>query len=155
MPTLRAAAVQCEHAPGDKEANFEKVEAFTQQAAGDGVELLVFPEMCLTGYWHVRKLSHSQVEALAEPVPDGPSTRRLVELSRTHGLTLGAGLIERGDDGTLFNTYVVALPDGGTVRHRKLHCFISAHMASGQEYTVFDLPSGTVRVPAGGRQADG
>ena len=145
MESIRAAAVQLNHVPGDKDANLGKIEAFTARAAAEGVELLAFPEMCITGYWHVRKLAHDQVEALAEPVPDGPSTRRLVELAATHGLTLGAGLIERADDGTLYNTYVVALPDGRTVRHRKLHCFISAHMASGNEYTVFDLPSG-VRV---------
>jgi predicted amidohydrolase len=142
MESMKAAAVQLNHVPGDKDANFEKIEAFTARAAAEGVELLVFPEMCLTGYWHVRQLAHDQVEALSEPVPDGPSTRRLVEVARTHDLTLGAGLIERATDGTLYNTYVVALPDGGTVRHRKLHCFISAHMASGNEYTVFDLPSG-------------
>ena len=53
-----------------------------------------------------------------------------------------AGLIERATDGTLYNTYVVALPDGRTVRHRKLHCFISAHMASGDAYTVIDIPQG-------------
>lgn len=139
---MRAAAVQLNHRPGDKEANLEKIEAFVTGAVAEGVELLVFPEMCVSGYWHLRNLSREEVSALAEPVPDGPSTRRLVDLARAHGLTLGAGLVEAGDDGELYNTYVVALPDGRTVRHRKLHCFISAHMKSGNEFTVFDLPSG-------------
>jgi predicted amidohydrolase len=146
MESIKAAAVQLNHVPGDKAANLGKIDRFSRRAAAEGVELLVFPEMCVTGYWHVRHLGGDQVEALSEPVPEGPSTRELVELAATHGLTLGAGLIERSDDGTLYNTYLVALPDGRTVRHRKLHCFISAHMASGTEYTVFDLPSG---VPAG------
>jgi predicted amidohydrolase len=139
---LRAAAVQLHHAPGDKDANFAKIEGFTRKAVAEDVGLLVFPEMCITGYWHVRKLSREEVEELAEPVPAGPSTGRLVDLAATHGLTLGAGLIERAGDGNLYNTYVVALPDGRTVSHRKLHCFISEHMGSGREYTVFDLPSG-------------
>jgi predicted amidohydrolase len=142
MDKLRAAAVQLHHTPGDKAANLAKIEDFAGRAAAEDVELLVFPEMCITGYWHVRKLSHDQVEELAEPVPAGSSTRRLVDLAATHDLTLGAGLIERADDGKLYNTYVVALPDGRTASHRKLHCFISAHMASGREYTVFELPSG-------------
>jgi predicted amidohydrolase len=139
---MRAAAVQLNHLPGDKAANLEKIETFTAGAAAEGVELLAFPEMCISGYWHVRHLSREEVEALAEPVPDGPSTRRLVGLAAVHGLTVGAGLVEAGDDGKLYNTYVVAMPDGSTVRHRKLHCFISAHMDSGAEFTVFDLPSG-------------
>jgi predicted amidohydrolase len=57
-------------------------------------------------------------------------------------MTIGAGLIELADDGTLYNTYIVAMPDGKAERHRKLHCFISEHMASGNEYTVFDIPQG-------------
>ncbi len=142
MPSVRAAAVQLNHAPGDKEANLGKIEGFVRKAAAEGVELVVFPEMCISGYWHVRNLSRDEVEELAEPVPDGPSTRRLVDLASAHELTVGAGLVERGDDGHLYNTYVAALPDGRTVRHRKIHCFISEHMSSGREYTVFDLPSG-------------
>ncbi|MGW8180934.1 MAG: nitrilase-related carbon-nitrogen hydrolase, partial [bacterium] len=44
------------------------------------------------------------------------------------------------DQGILHNTYVVAMPDGGMQRHRKLHTFISPHMESGNEFTVFDTP---------------
>jgi len=142
MSSVRAAAVQLNHLPGDKEANLGKIEEFVRKAADEGVELLAFPEMCISGYWHMRNFPREAVEALAEPVPDGPSTQRLVKLSADHQLTVGAGLIERGDDGNLYNTYVVALPDGHTVRHRKIHCFINAHMSSGNEYTVFELPSG-------------
>ena len=50
--------------------------------------------------------------------------------------------VERADDGRMFNTYVVAMPDGRVASHRKLHCFISEHLSSGDEYTVFDLPGG-------------
>ena len=57
-------------------------------------------------------------------------------------MTIGAGLVELGDDGRLYNTYFVAMADGGFVRHRKIHCFISEHMASGSEVTVFDTPQG-------------
>lgn len=142
MKTIRAAAVQFCHHPGDKEANFSIVEQFAQSAAGERVEILVFPEMCLTGYWHVRNLSREEIDGLAEEVPGGPSTRRLVELSTRHAMTIGAGLIERGRDGKLYNTYVVAMPDGAVQRHRKLHCFISPHMSSGDEFTVFDTPHG-------------
>ena len=143
MKDIRAAAVQFNHAPGDKYINLGKIRAFTAQAHAKDVELLVFPEMCITGYWHVRKLAREEVQALAEPVPSGPSTQELLALSSQYGMSIGAGLIESTDDGMLYNTYVVAMPDGSVTRHRKLHCFISAHMASGDDYTVFDLPQGT------------
>jgi predicted amidohydrolase len=60
-------------------------------------------------------------------------------------MVVGAGLVEVADDGRLYNTYVVALPDGRVERHRKLHAFESPHVSSGDSYTVFDTPFG-VRV---------
>ena len=142
MQDIRVASVQFQHTSGDKAANWAKIEAFAAQAAAQDVSILVFPEMCLTGYWHVRKLSREQVLSLSEPVPAGPMTEALLSLSAKHNMTIGAGLIEQADDGKLYNTYVVAMPDGQFARHRKLHCFISAHMESGSEYTVFDTPHG-------------
>ncbi len=142
MNPIRAAAVQFQHKPGNKAANLARVREFVHEAASKKVALLVFPEMCLTGYWHVRNLSRDEVEALAEPVPEGASTMELLRLSHESGMTIGAGLIEAGDDGNLYNAFVVAMPDGRSAVHRKLHTFISAHMESGSEYTVFDIPQG-------------
>jgi predicted amidohydrolase len=142
MLPIRAAAVQFNHLPGDKSANLEIIRRFVTQAAERGVDLLVLPEMCITGYWHVRKLSSDDIVALSEPVPDGPSTQSLIALARESGMTIGAGLIELAEDGALYNTYVVAMPDGAHAKHRKLHCFISPHMASGSDFTLFDTPQG-------------
>ena len=142
MNPIRAAAVQFNHRPGDKAANLARIADFVRQASAEKVDLLVFPEMCITGYWHIRNLSRDEIATLAEPVPSGPSTRALLAHSRETGMTIGAGLIEAGDDGSLYNTFVVAMPDGRTERHRKLHTFISEHMQSGNEITVFDIPQG-------------
>lgn len=143
MKDIRAAAVQFQHAPGGKGVNLATISSCVDEAAQRDVELIVFPEMCITGYWHVRKLSREEIAELAEPVPNGPSTEVLLELAREHTMTIGAGLIEKGEDGDLYNSYVVAMPDGRTACHRKLHTFISEHMKSGDRYTVFDLPNGT------------
>jgi predicted amidohydrolase len=143
MTDTRVASVQFQHAPGDKAANFATVRRFTAEAAEAGVELVVFPEMCLTGYWHLRNQSQADLQALAEPVPGGPCAQELLALAAQNNLSIGVGLIERGADGHLFNSYVVAMPDGRTACHRKLHTFINEHMSSGDEYTIFDLPNGT------------
>src|SRR5438132_9262801 len=112
MRDIRVAAVQFRHDPGDKAYNLGRVRHFVTEAARAGVEIIAFPEMCLTGYWHVRKLSRAAFEALAEPVPDGQSTRDLLDLSREQGMTIGAGLLERAPppDGGVYNAYVVAMP---------------------------------------------
>src|SRR2546425_607666 len=87
MRDIRVATVQFQHAAGVKAFNFGRILHFSTEAARARVEMIAFPEMCLTGYWHVRKLSRAAFEALAEPVPDGPSTRDLLDLSREHGMT--------------------------------------------------------------------
>ena len=144
MQTIRAAVVQFEHVAGDKEANFARIEAFAMRAARQGVRLLAFPECCISGYWFLRKLSRDQLVSLAEPVPSGPSTQRLLFLAKLYAMTIGAGWIE-SDGEKLYNTYVVATPDGAHHRHRKIQAFESEHISAGSEYTVFDTPMG-VRV---------
>jgi cytidine deaminase len=62
---LRAATVQFRHAPGDKAYNLGRIGAFSRQAARQGVELLAFPEMCICGYWHLRKLTREEMVGLA------------------------------------------------------------------------------------------
>src|SRR2546425_5007826 len=116
---IRVASVQFESKPADKDANFRKIERYVEEAVADRVRLVVFPECCITGYWFIRNLSVSELAALSEPIPNGPSTQRLVEIARRYGITLGAGLVEDGGDGVFHNSYVVALPDGSVHRHRK------------------------------------
>ncbi|MFB3785511.1 MAG: nitrilase family protein [bacterium] len=140
MKTIRAAAVQFEAQAGDKAANLATVRRFTARAAENRVQMITFPECCLTGYWFLRRLSRDQLMALAEPAPDGPSSQALLALADQYGMLIGAGLIERTAEGKLYNTYLAALPGGVWHRHRKLHAFVSPHLESGSEYTVFDTP---------------
>ncbi|MEX0937971.1 MAG: nitrilase family protein [Pirellulales bacterium] len=142
MRDIRVAAVQFQHAPGEKSTNLRTMLDFVRQAAEQSVELIAFPECCISGYWHLRQLSREGLLNLAEPVPDGTASRTLRQWAAEFGMTIGAGLVELADDGQLYNTYVVAMPDGAWVRHRKLHTFVSEHMSSGDEYTVFDTPHG-------------
>jgi len=142
MRNIRVAAVQFQHAPGDKSANLATIERFVKRAATENVEIITFPECCISGYWHLRKLSRDEITVLAEPVPAGPASQRLLALSRQHQMTIGAGLVELGNDGQLYNSFVVVMPDGRWVCHRKLHVFVSEFLSPGNQYTVFDTPHG-------------
>ncbi|MCX6622533.1 MAG: acyltransferase, partial [Acidobacteria bacterium] len=77
MRNVRVASVQFEHAPGDKRANLAKIRSFVEQAAREKVEIIAFPECCITGYWFLRNLPEAEFAALAEPVFAGPSSREL------------------------------------------------------------------------------
>lgn len=139
---LKVATAQYEHLAGDKSANLDKMRAFVETAQQNNVELLAFPECSVTGYWYLRKLDRNQLMKLAEPALDGPSAEILKQWSQECNMTIGAGLIEISEDGRLYNTYIVAMPDGTIKRHRKLHAFINEEIDCGNEYTVFDSPNG-------------
>ncbi|NQT54347.1 nitrilase [bacterium] len=138
MRDLCIAAAQFEARDRDKAYNLGRIEALARQAVRHGAEIVSFHEGCLTGYTFVQELSRDELAALAEPVPDGPSTQRLIALSKDIGVPLLAGLIESDGD-RLFNTYVAVSPEGFVARHRKLHAFVSPHLDWGDEFTVFEL----------------
>lgn len=138
--SLRAACVQFEHRPDDKDYNLSRVEHFVRQASAEGAQVVVCPEMCVVGYWHLRNHSVDQLRALAEPL-DGPSVGAVRDLAMAHRLAVGVGFLET-DGGRLFNSYALCLPDGRVHRHRKLHAFEHPAISSGDSYTVFDTPWG-------------
>lgn len=142
MHKIRVASVQFEHTDGDKTANFVKIENFIKKASLEKVQIIAFPECCITGYFYLRHLTEKQMRIIAEPYPEGPSTKKLMELSVKYQMTVGAGLIEAGKDNKLYKAYVVAMPDGTVKRHRKIHAFVSKYLTCGNEYTVFDTPYG-------------
>ena len=111
MGAICCATAQFEHRANDKVYNLAVIERLTEDAARRSARIVAFPEMCVTGYWHVRNLDRPAIEALAEAVPDGPSVETLTRLAKRCGLAVGAGLIEQDEDGRLYNAYVVALPD--------------------------------------------
>lgn len=140
--TITIAAVQFQHKAEDKEYNLGVIRDFVWQAAEKGAELVCFPEMCVSGYWHLRHHSENEIRALAEVVPTGESSQTIVQLAKSSGIVISVGLIELGEDGRLYNTQIVAEPNGDVHRHRKLHCFVNEHMSSGDGYTVFNSSLG-------------
>lgn len=143
QPTfLKAATVQFQHQANNKKYNLLIIEKFIEQAALEQVNILVFPEMCITGYWHVLKLTAAEVSALAEPIAESASLTLIRSLAVKHHMLIGVGLIERADDGRLYNAYVACMPDGSMHTHRKLHAFEHPAISSGDRFTVFDTPWG-------------
>lgn len=139
MRAIRIAAAQFEHRNADKNHNLERIESLAREAARLDAEIVAFHECCITGYSFAQRLTRQELNELAEPIPGGPSTARLQQLSGRLGLAILAGLFERGDDGKLYNAYV-CVDAGRYVTHfRKLHAFISPHLSSGDRYCVFDL----------------
>jgi predicted amidohydrolase len=140
MREIRVAAAQFEHRDGDKPYNLDRIRNLTRRAAAHGVEIVSFHECAVTAYTYLQHLDRDGLEAVAEPVPDGPSTRELTRIAAESGVVVMAGLIESGPEpGRLSKTYVTVGPEGLLAKYRKLHPFINPHLTPGDGYLVVDL----------------
>lgn len=139
--TLRASTVQFEAVPDRPDLNLKTIRRLATMAAEDGTQLVAFPEMCLIGYWHLRRQTTQRLNELAEPA-DGASISAVSALARELGVGIGVGYLEAGRDGRLHNSYTVCLPDGSQHTHRKIHAFEHEAIESGSQFTVFDTPWG-------------
>jgi predicted amidohydrolase len=84
-----------------------------------GADLVVLPEIWSTGYF-----AFDRYASTAEPV-DGPTSRALADAARSASVHLHAGsIVERGPDGSLYNTSLLFSPTGDLVHtQRKFHVF--------------------------------
>ena len=140
---MKVATAQFEHRDGEICYNLEVVKRFTIQVANQGCELIAFPECCLTGYWHLRKLKRSELIELSEALDRHNVFSELQRVAIEHNVLIGVGHVEYDVElNRLFNSYSLIGPEGVLGRHRKLHCFISEHLECGNKYTVFTLPNG-------------
>ncbi|MDP3025130.1 MAG: nitrilase-related carbon-nitrogen hydrolase [candidate division Zixibacteria bacterium] len=101
---------------GKKEENLEKVEKLIQKEEAD---LLVLPELFNTGYIFADK---EELESLAEKIPEGETSRFLLELSRRRKMSLVFGIAEKAKN-KLYNSAVLLTPEGVKGVYRKLHLF--------------------------------
>ncbi|MBW3542399.1 MAG: nitrilase family protein [Planctomycetes bacterium] len=138
MRDVRIAACQFEHRNGDKGYNLSRIRELTREAVEQGAEIVSFHECSISAYSFVQTFTKPQLYELAEAVPDGPSTRRLIEIAREFRVPVLAGLFER-DGERIYNAYVCVTADGLIAKHRKLHAFVNRHLSSGDSFTVFDL----------------
>src|SRR5262245_7058227 len=97
MQTIRVAAVSINSEFGKVKQTLDSIAGWCERAATDGAELVLFPELVVHGH------CTPNTWQLAEPVPDGPSVQRLVQLARHFRLFLSTGLSEKERD-IVFNS---------------------------------------------------
>ena len=134
MQTTRVAAVSMNGFLGEPERVLNGIATWCERAAAEKADLVLFPELVVHGH------CTPNTWELAEPVPDGPSARRLAQLARHYRLFLCAGLSEKERD-VVYNTQVLAGPDGYVGKQRKLHLSRDEvlYYKGGREITAFDL----------------
>ncbi len=116
---MRVAIFQGPAESGPVAHNLRLLEERAAAAGAAGADLLLCPEMYLTGY----NIGAAAAERLAEPA-DGPSLQIAGEIARQHGIALLFGYPERGEDGAIFNSVRLIGRDGEPrANYRKCHLF--------------------------------
>lgn len=134
---------------GNKQANLDKMKKYVGDAASQGNNFVVFPELALTGYECDDGCMH---HTHAETVP-GPSTEEVAALAKKYNIYVIFGLSERDkkDSDVCYISSAVIGPEGILGAYRKLHlmeapltewkCF-----TPGNELPVFETRFGPIGV---------
>lgn len=140
------ALAQIDCKPGDKVGNLKKIEQAAVRAQKQGAELLILPELSLTGY-----VVRDQIYELAEEIP-GPSVKRIEAFAKKAGLHIIFGMPElsKNTQATLHNTAVLVGPKGFIGKYRKMYLPTHSifeekrYFRPGYQPAVFDTDLGKI-----------
>jgi predicted amidohydrolase len=136
------AAAQFGPVLGDTDANRKTAAHAVQDAAAQGAELVVLPELCDSGYVFT---GPDEARGLATRAADSPTLRQWRDLAAATGCAVVGGFCELGEDGLLYNS--AALVDGSGTRavYRKAHLWDREKLV----FTPGDAPPPVVSLPSG------
>lgn len=129
-----------------KEENLGKIETLITRAKKLGVDLAIFPEMCLTGY-----VVKDQLYEIAETIP-GPSVQRVAALAKKTGIHIIFGMpaLSEKTRATLYNSAVFVGPNGLIGAYRKMYLPTHSvfeekrYFRPGYEPAAFNTPIGNI-----------
>ncbi len=124
---VSVACINFHTAWGDKVANLAKMKTFTADAAKQGNDIIVFPELALSGYecgadMHGEKKSCRMHRDSAETIP-GPATEEMAALAKELDVYIIFGMPEQDKNNAdrRYIASVVIAPEGILGSYRKLH----------------------------------
>ena len=143
---IKLALAQISSRRESKKENLQKIEEFTVKAKEQAADLVIFPELSLTGY-----VLHDQIYELAETIP-GPSTKRIEDLAKKTGMHIIFGMPELSEKtkATIFNTAVFVGPKGFIGKYRKMYLPTHSvfeekrYFRSGYQTATFNTPIGNI-----------
>ncbi len=109
---------------GNKEANVSSMLKYVDEAHEKGVKILLFPEMCVTGYVsssNPESLAYQTAVNLAETA-DGPTATKFAEVSDTYDMWIIYGATETIPDDSehAYNSAFICSPDGEITTYQKI-----------------------------------
>lgn len=133
---MRVALYQMQASIGAAKDNLARIEQAAFAASIMGAELLVTPEMSVTGY-----ALGAETASFAEPA-DGSIVERLKGMAASRNIAIVAGFPERVGD-AVFNSAALVRPDGTTEIYRKCHLYGTLER---EAFSASDTPSAVFEI---------
>ena len=114
QPKLNVGLAQIDVRLGEVQANLERHLEWIERARERDVDLLLFPELSLTGYRLLSLTSRVAIDPYRSPVVE-----RLAEAA--NGISLVVGAVEEDEHGVLYNSALVLHQGRLAHVHRKLY----------------------------------
>jgi predicted amidohydrolase len=116
MCRLRVALINFSPVYGEIDRNLDLIERHIRNLSSSHVDLVCFPEMCLTGYLNSGDIAHVAQSA------HGNGVQRLMDIARTTGIAVLAGLPELEPSyEKLYISHCFCTPEGQVYIYRKIH----------------------------------
>ena len=109
MTVVRSALIQT-YGSMSMEENVERQIGLIEQAAEQGAQITCLQELATGPYFC--QVQDPKYYEFAEPVPDGPTVKRMQELAKQHEMVLVVPLYELEQTGVYYNTAAVIDADG-------------------------------------------
>src|SRR5687768_10736411 len=109
MTTLTVAALQLALGSSDERENIAAVSALVEQAAGQGAQVVLPPELFSRPYF--RKVEDDALFAAARPTAEHPSVTAMQALAKSLQVAIPTSFFER-DGHHYYNTLAMIGPDG-------------------------------------------
>ena len=140
---VKIACCQMEPIVGNKSDNLKKSIQMIEEAASNGANLIVLPELCNSGY-----VFETREEAfeLSEEIPSGESCKSWSKICKKLGVHIVAGINERAGD-LLYNSSVVLGPNDYVGTFRKVHLWNEENLffePGDLGFPVFKTPIGRI-----------
>jgi N-carbamoylputrescine amidase len=141
---VRIAVAQYEPHVGELDQNRSQAVRWAEDAAGQGADLIVLPELASSGYVFQ---DEDEAQRFAEDPDDGPTVRALRDVCARYECHIVAGISERDGD-CRHNSAVLVGPSGRLATYRKLHLYYDEQswFEPGDELPIVDLPFGRVGI---------
>ncbi len=143
---IKLALAQISSRREDKKSNLQKMKELTIKAKKQGADLIIFPEMALTGY-----VVKDQIYQLAEKIP-GPSVENMQVIAKKNDMHIIFGMPELSEktQATIYNSAVFVGPNGFIGKYRKMYLPTHSvfeekrYFRPGYQTAVFDTNLGKI-----------